>query len=172
MLGHGAHYWNVPPENFKPMTKVGTANRLWPTLPFFSPLLTTTAQAGWYTIFFYDLSLFCSQVSIMLLYIRIWNVPWVRRAAYILLAGVLTYNVFVMVVVLTACVPLHVFWEFELQLSGEFYCHKRSLWWANTYLHVIFDFFIYLLPMPVIFQVSFPKRQKVLLFVLFAFGFL
>ena len=46
------------------------------------------------------------------------------------------------------------------------------MWLANTYLHIITDFLIYLLPMPVIFCLRFPRRQKVLLFVLFAFGFL
>lgn len=129
-------------------------------------------QAGWYCIFFYSLSLCCSQVSIMLLYIRIWNLPWVRRVAYVLLAGVLIYNALVVVMVVTACLPLHAFWDFSLQMSGTVYCHDKRIWWANTYLHVIFDFFIYLLPMPVIFQVRFPSRQKVLLFILFAFGFL
>lgn len=130
------------------------------------------AKTGWWTVFFYGLSLYCSQVSIMLLYIRIWNFPWVRRVAYVLLAGVLVYNLLVMIMVLTACIPLHAWWDIPLQLSGTVYCHKKAIWWANTYLHIIFDFLVYLLPMPVILQVRFPTRQKVLLFVLFAFGFL
>ena len=129
-------------------------------------------QAGWYILFFYCISLCCSQVSIMLLYIRVWNLPWVRRVAYILLAFVLIYNALVVIMVLTACIPLRAFWDFELRMSGAAYCHDTRIWWANTYLHVIFDFFIYLLPMPVILRVQFPTRQKVLLFVLFAFGFL
>ncbi|KAK3356514.1 hypothetical protein B0T25DRAFT_497110 [Lasiosphaeria hispida] len=133
-LGHGKHVWLIPVENISPM-----------------------AKAGWYTILFYELSLFCSQVSIMLLYIRIWTIPWVRRTAHVLLALVLVYNTLVVAMVATACVPLSAFWDFTIQ--------------ANTYLHVIVDFMIYLLPMPVILRVRFPRRQKALLLVLFAFGF-
>jgi len=108
-------------------------------------------------------------MSILLLYIRIWTFPWVRRAARWLLALVVVYNVCAMVVVATACVPLHAFWDLELQQHS--YCHVKAVWWVNTYLHVITDFLIYLVPMPIIIQVRFPRRQKVLLFVLFALGF-
>ncbi|KAK3360631.1 hypothetical protein B0T25DRAFT_496594 [Lasiosphaeria hispida] len=147
VLGAGTHVWLISPDNFLPL-----------------------AKAGWLSILFYELSLWCSQVSILLLYIRIWTFPWVRRASYGLLALVMVYNVCVFVLVFTACVPLQAFWDFALQAQGA-YCHSKDIWWANTYLHVITDFMIYLLPMPVIFQVRFPKRQKILLFVLFAFGF-
>jgi hypothetical protein len=81
----------------------------------------------------------------------------------------MVYNILVVVMVFTACIPLHAFWDFTV--AGA-YCHAKSIWWANTYLHVITDFMIYLLPMPVILRLRFPTRQKVLLFVLFAFGFL
>lgn len=105
----------------------------------------------------------------MILYIRIWALPWVRRTAYGLLTLVIIYNLLAVVMVATACIPLSAFWD--LSIKGA-YCHVKNIWWANTYLHVIVDFLIYLLPMPVIIRVHFPRRQKVLLFVLFAFGFL
>ncbi|KAK4042050.1 hypothetical protein C8A01DRAFT_44933 [Parachaetomium inaequale] len=145
ILGHGKHSWLIPAENFSPM-----------------------AKAGWYTILSYELSLLCSQVTIMLLYIRIWTLPWVRRTAYGLLALAIIYNILVVAMVATACVPLSAFWGFSIKSA---YCHVKNIWWANTYLHIIIDFFIYLLPMPVILRVHFPNRQKVLLFVLFALGF-
>jgi len=106
-----------------------------------------------------------------MLYIRIWNVPWVRRTAYALMAIVVTYNVLTIIMVLTACVPLKAFWDLDVLSQGA-YCHHKNLWWAKTYLQVIIDFLIYLLPMPVIIRVKFQTRQKVLLIVLFAMGFL
>ena len=141
------------------------------TKPTRETLKCHPSQSGWVSILFYELSLWCSQVSILLLYIRIWTYPWVQYTAKWLLAIVMVYNVLVTVAVCTACVPLSAFWDFTLQLSGKAYCHPKSIWWANTAMHVITDFLIYLLPMPVIFTVRFPKRQKALLFVLFAFGF-
>ena len=50
-------------------------------------------------------------------------------------------------------------------------CDVRSIWHANTYLHIIIDCMIYLLPISFILRVLFPTKQKVLLFVFFAFGF-
>ncbi|KAK4451283.1 hypothetical protein QBC34DRAFT_323039 [Podospora aff. communis PSN243] len=147
-LGHGQHVYHIPLENFMPMGKV-----------------------GWVAILLYELSLWCSQVSILLLFLRIWTFPRVNRAAYYLLLLVMAYNIFVVITVLTACVPLRAFWDFELQFSGRAYCHSKRIWWANTYLHVVTDFMIYMIPMPVILRARFPKRQKILLFVLFAFGF-
>jgi hypothetical protein len=129
-------------------------------------------QVGWAAILLYELSLWCSQVSILLLFLRIWTFPRINRAAYYLLILVMIYNILVFITVLTACVPLRAFWDFELQFSGRAYCHSKNIWWANTYLHVITDFMIYMIPMPVILRARFPKRQKILLFVLFALGFL
>ncbi|KAK0655024.1 hypothetical protein B0T16DRAFT_3230 [Cercophora newfieldiana] len=147
-LGHGQHANLIPVENFTPM-----------------------AKAGWVAILLYGLSLWCSQVSILLLFLRIWTFPRVNRAAFYLLIVVMIYNILVIVTVLTACVPLRAFWDFELQFSGTAYCHAKVIWWLNTYLHVVSDFLIYMIPMPVIVRARFPKRQKTLLFVLFAFGF-
>ncbi|KAK0633949.1 hypothetical protein B0T14DRAFT_84106 [Immersiella caudata] len=146
-LGHGQHVYHIPLENFMPMGKV-----------------------GWAAILLYELSLWCSQVSILLLFLRIWTFPRINRAAYYLLILVMIYNICVVVTVFTACVPLRAFWDFELQFNGA-YCHPKGVWWVNTYLHVATDFMIYMIPMPVILRARFPKRQKILLFVLFAFGF-
>ncbi|KAK5654227.1 hypothetical protein OQA88_7402 [Cercophora sp. LCS_1] len=146
VLGHGTHAWLVPWENVIRMGK-----------------------AGFYTILFYQLSLSCTQVSILLLYHRVWNYPYIRNAAKGLLVIVMIYKSLILLVTLTACIPLRAFWDLELQKTS--YCHPKPIWWATVYLHIIMDFLTYMLPMPVIFRVQFPIRQKILLFVLFAFGF-
>ena len=115
------------------------------------------------------MSLWFSQTAILILYLRIWTFPWVRRCTWALIGIIVAYNIFVFVSIFIACIPLKAFWDFTTPAE---YCHEQSVWLANTYLHIITDFLIYLLPMPVIFCLRFPRRQKVLLFVLFAFGFL
>jgi hypothetical protein len=115
------------------------------------------------------MSLWFAQVSILMLYIRIWTYPWVRRAAHVLLAIVMLYNIFVFITVFTACIPLAAFWDFTITPA---YCHSKNIWWANTYMHVITDFLIFCLPIPLIIMLKFPKKEKVILFFLFAFGFL
>lgn len=144
VLGLGKHWWLIDLASLMPMSK-----------------------AGWYNILFYELSLWFSQTSILVLYLRIWTYPWVRRCTWALIGIIFAYNTFVFISIFTACIPLEAFWNFGV--TG--YCHAKSVWWANTYLHIGTDFLIYLLPMPIIFRLRFPRRQKALLFMLFAFGF-
>jgi hypothetical protein len=104
----------------------------------------------------------------MLLYIRIWTYENVRRAAYVLLAIIILYVIFDLIIVFTTCIPLQAFWDF----TTPGYCHPKNYWWAITSMHVILDFLIFSLPMPVVFSMSCSKRQKTLLYMIFALGFL
>lgn len=117
----------------------------------------------------YELSLWLAQVSILMLYMRIWTYPWVRRLTYLMLATVTAYNIFVFVTIFTYCIPLQAVWDLTIT---DKYCHSKNIWWANTYLHVATDFMIFCLPMPVIMTLKFPRRQRLILLFLFAFGFL
>ncbi|KAH8908344.1 hypothetical protein BR93DRAFT_944032 [Coniochaeta sp. PMI_546] len=128
------------------------------------------SRAGWYTILWYQLTLFLTKTSILLLYARILTYQHARYAVYVIMVVVMLSNVWTFVVVMTACIPLAAFWDYT-QAAGA-YCHPRSFWWANTGLHMATDFLIFALPMPIIFHLNASLRQKVLLYGIFAFGFL
>jgi len=70
--------------------------------------------------------------------------------------------------VLTACVPLNAFWDRNVQ--GV--CHEVKWWASTTITHIVIDFLIYLLPTPVIRSLRLRRPLKMLLYFLFAFGFL
>jgi len=114
------------------------------------------------------MSLWATKVSIMLLYLRILTYPWARKATYVLLVIVMLSNIEIIVSVLTACVPIQGWWDMTVKAV----CHTQDYYWANTGLHMITDFLIYLLPTPVIFTMRIPQKQKFLLYFIFAFGFL
>ncbi|KAB5575585.1 hypothetical protein GE09DRAFT_1215348 [Coniochaeta sp. 2T2.1] len=147
--GFGGHTLDIPPQNFVPMSR-----------------------AGWYSILWYQLTLFLTKTSILLLYARILNYQHARYAVYVIGVVVTLSNVWTFAVVMTACVPLAAFWDFALAAAGGTYCHPRSFWWANTGLHMATDFLIFALPMPIVFQLNANPRQKVLLYGIFALGFL
>ncbi|KAB5516937.1 hypothetical protein GE09DRAFT_574246 [Coniochaeta sp. 2T2.1] len=147
--GFGRHTLDIPPQNFVPMSR-----------------------AGWYSILWYQLTLFLTKTSILLLYARILNYQHARYAVYVIGAVVTLSNVWTFAVVMTACVPLAAFWDFKLAAAEGTYCHPRSFWWANTGLHMATDFLIFALPMPIVFHLNANPRQKVLLYGIFAFGFL
>ncbi|OIW30360.1 hypothetical protein CONLIGDRAFT_366305 [Coniochaeta ligniaria NRRL 30616] len=145
--GFGRHELDVPLNGFIPMSR-----------------------AGWYSILWYQLTIFLTKTSILLLYARILTYQHARYAVYVILVVVTLSNIWAFAVVMTACIPLAAFWDFT-QAAGA-YCHPRSFWWANTGLHMATDFLIFGLPMPIIFHLNASPRQKVLLYGIFAFGFL
>lgn len=146
-LGFGRHALDLPPGNFIPMSR-----------------------AGWYTILWYQLTLFLTKTSILLLYARILTYQYARYAVYAIMVVVTLSNIWTFAVVMTACIPLQAFWDYTI--AADSYCHPRSFWWANTGLHMTTDFLIFALPMPFIFHLNTSPKQKVLLYGIFAFGFL
>jgi hypothetical protein len=146
--GMGRHVLDVEPSDFAPMSR-----------------------AGWYSIVWYQLTLFLTKTSILLLYARILTYQHARYAVYAILVVVVLSNVWTLAVAMTACIPLQAFWDFALAAAGA-YCHPRSMWWSNTGMHMATDFLIFALPMPLIFRLNASRRQKILLYSIFAFGFL
>jgi hypothetical protein len=114
------------------------------------------------------MSLAFAQISIMMLYLRIWTYPNIRKAAWIILIMLLIYITFDLIIVFTTCIPLQTFWDF----TTPGFCHGKPVWWAITGMHIGFDFLIFGLPIPVIFSLTCTRRQKILLYLLFSFGFL
>jgi hypothetical protein len=130
----------------------------------------TPHQAAWYGVLTYHLSLFCSKLAILSLYIHIFAFKWARVAGQILLGIVVVTNIFMLITTLTACIPLHAYWDF-LMPRENVYCHPQSFWWANTGMHMVQDVLIFLLPMPVVWSIMLPLRQKLMLFAVFGCGF-
>ncbi len=127
------------------------------------------SQAGWYAILFYTLSLGFSKISILLLYLHIFTFQWVRRAVQLVLVIVILSILYTLIAVFTACIPLQAYWDISIT---DKYCHPQTVWWANTGLLMTTDFLIFLLPMPVVWTLSLPRRQKYALVAIFGMGFL
>lgn len=169
MYGLGKHMLDVDPAFMIPMARVSTV--------FFLAVHTTALetntpflQAGWYTILWYMLSLLLTKISILLLYIRILSYQHARYAVYAILAIVIVANgLWTFITVMTACVPLHAFWDRTIPGSQ---CRPLVYWYANTGLHIATDVLLYVLPLPVIVNLQVKLRQKVVLYGVFALGFL
>lgn len=69
----------------------------------------------------------------------------------------------------TACIPLNAFWDGSVQAT---YCHSNEVYYGLTGLQIGTDFLIFLLPLPVVWSIRAPKDQKIVLSIMFSFGFL
>lgn len=81
---------------------------------------------------------------------------------------VILYSAWVFAMHMSMRIPLQRSWD--RTVPGR--CHGQKLWWGVTYLHIITDFMIFLLPIPVVASMTIPERQKAGLLVVFAMGFL
>ena len=116
----------------------------------------------------YNLSLCLTKVSILLLYLRVLTHEYIRKVSRWTLAFVVVYNVWALGMYFTICIPLQKMWKPEL----EGYCHPFEVWWVLTYLHIVTDFMIFLIPIPVVVTMTVPVRQKIGLLAVFTLGLL
>ncbi|KAI3393085.1 hypothetical protein diail_4756 [Diaporthe ilicicola] len=128
----------------------------------------TMLEAGWFTILFYTSSLSLSKVSILLLYLRTLAFDWMRKVLLGFLVVVILTSTINIILDLTACIPLNAFWDGSVAAT---YCHSNQVYIALTGLQIGTDFLIFLLPLPVVWSIRAPKDQKIVLSIVFSFGF-
>ncbi len=95
---------------------------------------------------FYHLSLIFTRLSILLLYRRIFTYNWAKKTILIMLIIVIATGIWVIVIMLTACVPLEAFWNWALFWTTKVYCQPPNLWWGIAALHITSDLLIVILP--------------------------
>ena len=131
--------------------------------------LVAWGKSSWATLLFYQLSLTCSKISILLLYLRILTHIWARRAALALFAIVVIYSTLYFLSTVTMCIPLEALWN--PAVKGN--CRRGSLYmWIPIGFHITTDFLIFALPVPVVMIMTVARRQRIMLLFIFALGFL
>lgn len=126
-------------------------------------------QANFASSVLYVASLLSTKLSILALYLRILPHERVRIATLTLIALVVLSHIYIISNLLASCVPLQAFWHLYLRRTS--YCHSKEIYWSNYILHIATDFLIFLLPLPVIFKLKIPRRQKIPLTAVFLAAF-
>lgn len=94
---------------------------------------------------------------------------WVQRTLRVLMAMVILTCLTGIGLVVTACIPLTAYWDSDIQAK---YCHSTDAYYAILGIQLVTDLLIFLLPLPVIWSMRAPRDQKLMLLMLFSFGFL
>ncbi|KAK4209447.1 hypothetical protein QBC37DRAFT_256783, partial [Rhypophila decipiens] len=149
VLGSGRHVWDLDPTDI-------SSGKRW-------------GRSAWMGVLFYLLTLCFSKVSILLLYIHIFAFKWARTAGQILLGIVIVSHIYMLIITCTMCIPLQSYWDWDVEKK---YCHGQRIWWGNTGMHMVTDFLIFLIPMPVVWSIMLPRKQKIMLFGVFGLGFI
>ncbi|KAK4143979.1 uncharacterized protein C8A04DRAFT_11901 [Dichotomopilus funicola] len=147
----------------------GAGNHIWDLDPNDTASALAWGRAAWYGILFYQISLCFAKFAILILYIHLFTFKWARRAGQILFGIVAVSHLYMTLLAFTACIPLYAYWDTTVT---DKYCHPQALWWSATGLHMVTDFLIFILPMPVVWTIRLPRRQKYILSAIFGFGFI
>jgi hypothetical protein len=133
-----------------------------------APLTSTVSQEQWYSFLFYTMSLGFTKMSILFLYMRIMVHGPMRIANFVVLGIVTICNIWTFIASFINCVPLEALWN--TSVPGT--CLGLAVTLGNSIMHIITDFIIFALPLPVLVKLRINKKQKVGLIAVFSLGFL
>ncbi|KAK5662231.1 hypothetical protein OQA88_8136 [Cercophora sp. LCS_1] len=143
--GYGIHTWDLSPEQLKTFYRMTYASTL-----------------------IYSLAVIATKVSILLLFLNVFSSTLLRKATYVVFAGVAVHGSWILFSNIFFCVPVQAFWDFELPRDR---CFSYLKWFIEMWLHIALDFVITLLPIPIIRSMTLPWRQKFWLYFVFVLGF-
>lgn len=126
-------------------------------------------QLFWAIQILYKFTINMTKVSILCLYLRIFPNKTFQKTAWIVMCFVVGYAVSSILATIFQCSPMSK--TFRPQTPGK--ClNLTAFWYANAVANILGDCVILALPMPVLYALHLPQRQKFGLMMVFAIGFL
>lgn len=117
-----------------------------------------------------NLSQVLAKISVLLLFINIFVMTTIRKAALVITVAVALYGLAITLSNLFFCIPPSSFWR--LDNSGGVCVDGPMKWLTEATLNLIFDLAIFVLPLPVVGSMTLPWRQRAWLYFVFLLGFL
>ncbi|KAG8360559.1 hypothetical protein FVEN_g2188 [Fusarium venenatum] len=102
----------------------------------------------WLSVLFYTISLSFCKITFLLQYLRIMNVS---------------------LGICTLCIPLEAFWD--PRIKGRCFKDQTLMWYINGIMHIVVDFAIIVMPLPIVWKLKLPLSQKLWLSGIFGLGF-
>ena len=113
-----------------------------------------------------SLSLIMTKISVLLLFLDIFVVTWVRKATYAVMAMVVVYGLWLVTSTIVFCIPVYSFWDLFVPDRKCFFFSVK--WTADAAVNLALEVMIFALPLRVLAPLTLPWRQK--LWVSFAFS--
>src|SRR5271170_7844343 len=135
------------------------------------------SQNDWYSQWCYIVSSCCVKISVLLFYRRL-SVSFTKTfliATWVGIAFNVCYLITFLVITGTLCFPLAAYWQQfnpEWLATHTFTCTKDITLPTSGALGCLGDAYSTILPLLLIANLDYPKRQKLALYALFVLGFL
>lgn len=149
--GAGAHAIDIKPENLVPLLKANLATRL-----------------------LYLIALCLVKFSILVFYLRLDHRKVTKWVIYFLMFTVAGLSIATFFILLLICNPTSLYWNPVAQALHPEKCwstsKQQTFYNAHGILNIVQDAAIYVLPMPMLWRLQVPRRQKLALVALLSFG--
>jgi hypothetical protein len=116
------------------------------------------------------LSLFFIKMSFLFNYHRLLAASRLRPYCIGAMVLIVLWGGGVIILVLVMCIPLEGVWD--PNVDAKCVPHITVMWWFNGVFNSIGDLFILTLPIPALWRLQLPRRQKIYLLFVFGLGFL
>ncbi|KAF3390266.1 hypothetical protein F1880_009230 [Penicillium rolfsii] len=124
----------------------------------------------WLSIPFYNLSLVLSKLSILVLFTRIFRSRKFLACTYTIMAILIIAGLWMVLSGFLQCIPVHYFWNMNLQMHRGHCLPEGPVWYVNAALQIFTDVVILILPMPLLWKLHLPRKQKVGMMLVFGVG--
>jgi len=109
-----------------------------------------------------------TKLSVLLLFLDILLTAWPRKATCVLLTLTAIFGIWIFLTHILACIPIVAFWK---QNIPDRRCIGRpGKWLADAVVNLVLDVAIFCLPLPVVWPMTLPSRQKMWLYFCLALG--
>ena len=109
-----------------------------------------------------------TKISVCLLFLDVFLVTSIRKATYVVLIAVILHATYVTLTNIFVCTPIHDYWD---NPRNNVCINVRVKFNIDNGLNIVFNFIMLCLPLPAIWPMTLPWRQKLWLFCLFMLGF-
>lgn len=117
----------------------------------------------------YNASMMATKLTIVAQYYRIIAVQNTRHICLAVLFIVGSWCFSQLMVAILNCIPVATLWDNSI----EGHCvDMKTAWYVNAGGNIVTDIMVFILPLPVFYQLQLPKRQKLFLLGVFCLGFL
>ncbi|CAJ0543613.1 Ff.00g038390.m01.CDS01 [Fusarium sp. VM40] len=147
------------------MTHYGLGKHDWTLTP---EQLVLYGRCFWLSILFYSISLYWVKLSFLLQYYRILSISNMRWACLGAIIFITLWSLSQTIVLCLICVPLEAVWDPSVE--GKCLSHQTQMWYVNGVMHIVLDFVIIIMPLPIVWNLNLPRSQKWLLSGIFGLG--
>ncbi|KAF5639537.1 uncharacterized protein FTJAE_4875 [Fusarium tjaetaba] len=122
----------------------------------------------WISILFYTYALFAIKLTFLIHYYRIMSVSNMRWLYLGALGFIILWGTYQCIGVFFFCTPIQSFWDSGVK--GRCMLSQPTMWLISGIVHIVTDFAIIVMPLPIVWKLQLPRSQKLYLTGIFGLG--